>query len=347
MELNPLGKAICQYLADHPQSSSSEIYDGIGQMKSYATVKRELNELLQQQLIIATGKIKATKYSLHESYGMIVPVDRDEYFKQDIDQRKIKSSFDFQLIQKLQRLGPVFTGEESKHLDQLQLLFQQRIAKLSKELYQKEFERLAIDLSWKSSQIEGNTYSLLETERLLKEKITASGKTQDEAIMLLNHKAAIDYIMSHPDAFQPLSIRDIEDVHSLLMKDLNVPRNIRHSRVGITGTNYRPLDNEYQIREALEDMCRLVNQKVSVFEKALFALLLISYIQPFEDGNKRTARIMSNALLIHHGYCPLSFRSVDPIVYKEAMLIFYEQNNLIPIKQLFMEQFEFAVNTYF
>ncbi|HEX5111533.1 MAG TPA: hypothetical protein VFV79_01710 [Saprospiraceae bacterium] len=137
MELNPLGKAICQYLADHPQSSSSEIYDGIGQMKSYATVKRELNELLQQQLIIATGKIKATKYSLHESYGMIVPVDRDEYFKQDIDQRKIKSSFDFQLIQKLQRLGPVFTGEESKHLDQLQLLFQQRTAKLSKELYQK------------------------------------------------------------------------------------------------------------------------------------------------------------------------------------------------------------------
>lgn len=112
--------------------------------------------------------------------------------------------------------------------------------------------RLGIDLSWKSSQIEGNTYTLLETERLLLEQRTAEGKTRDEATMLLNHKAALDFIVAKPDYLQHLSIAHIEDIHSILARDLQVDRNIRHHRIGITGTNYRPLDNEYQIREALE-----------------------------------------------------------------------------------------------
>ena len=77
------------------------------------------------------------------------------------------------------------------------------------------------------------------------------------------------------------------------------------------------------------------------------ALLLISYIQPFVDGNKRTARIISNALLIENLYCPMSYRTVDTIDYKKAMLIFYEQNNFQPMKDIFMGQFEFAVKTYF
>ncbi|MCK4562112.1 MAG: Fic family protein, partial [Flavobacteriaceae bacterium] len=126
-----------------------------------------------------------------------------------------------------------------------------------------------------------------------------------------------------------------------------VSRNIRKHRVGISGTNYRPLDNEFQIREALSNMCDLVNEKESIFEKALLALMLISYIQPFVDGNKRTARIVSNAILMNHQHCPLSFRTVDSVEYKKAMLIFYEQNNLTAFKEIFISQFEFAVDTYF
>ena len=91
----------------------------------------------------------------------------------------------------------------------------------------------------------------------------------------------------------------------------------------------------------------LLNQKDEVFEKALLALVLISYIQPFMDGNKRTARIVSNAILINNYHCPISFRTVDSIEYKKAMLLFYEQNNLSAFKQIFINQFEFAVNTYF
>ena len=114
-----------------------------------------------------------------------------------------------------------------------------------------------------------------------------------------------------------------------------------------SGTNYRPLDNEFQIREAMEGTCRLVNDRGCVFEKALLILLMISYIQPFNDGNKRTARIVSNAILIASGYCPLSFRTVDSIDYKKAMLLFYEQNSIAAFKRIFIEQFAFAVKTYF
>ncbi|MGB0931794.1 MAG: Fic family protein, partial [Chitinophagales bacterium] len=211
----------------------------------------------------------------------------------------------------------------------------------------KELERLAIDLSWKSSQIEGNTYSLLETERLLKEKETAQGKAKDEAIMLLNHKDALDFITENPNYVSPLTVSRIEDIHSILIKELGIERNIRIRRVGITGTNYRPLENEYQIREALRDMCDLVNNRESVFEKALLLLVLISYIQAFTDGNKRTARIISNAVLISQDYCPISFRTIDSIEYKKAMLLFYEQNNIVAFKKIFIDQFEFAVKTYF
>ena len=206
---------------------------------------------------------------------------------------------------------------------------------------------MAIDLSWKSSQIEGNTYSLLETERLLKEKETASGKPKDDAVMLLNHKEALNFIIEHPDYVVPLNIRSMEDIHSILIKDLDVDRNIRQSRVGISGTNYVPLDNEYQIREALDAMCNLINMKENPLEKSLLSFVLLSYIQAFVDGNKRTARIVSNAVLIAAGYCPISFRTVDSIEYKEAMLIFYELNNISAFKRIFISQFEFAVKTYF
>lgn len=202
-------------------------------------------------------------------------------------------------------------------------------------------------MSWKSSQIEGNTYSLLETERLLKEKETASGKTKEEASMLLNHKEALDFLMENPNYINPISVSKIEDIHSILVKELALERNLRKRRVGISGTNYKPLDNEFQIHEALQSTCDIINNKKSVFEKALLALVLISYIQPFMDGNKRTARIVSNALLIRENHCPLSYRTVDSIDYKKAMLLFYEQNNISAIKEIFMQQFEFAVRTYF
>jgi len=338
---------IINFIKNKTSSSSKEIFDEAQITVSYATLKRILVNLKNQNLIITEGKGKNTKYSISPMYDLIYPINMDQYYKNEIDERIIKVGFNFSLIPDTLSKVNLFSTSELGKFRSLHNTFQKNIAQLSKMEYLKEFERLAIDLSWKSSQIEGNTYSLLETELLLKDKETASGKTKEEAIMLLNHKDAIDFIMLNPNYIHPLSLSKIEDIHSILIKDLGIDRNVRKKRIGISGTNYRPLDNEFQISEAISSACDLINKKTEPVEKALLALVLISYIQPFMDGNKRTARIVSNAILIQNNHCALSYRTVDSIEYKKAMLIFYEQNNISNFKEIFIQQTEFAVNTYF
>ncbi len=345
--LDVKSKKILEFIIENPSRSSKEIHDGLELEVGYATVKRVLTRLISDNLILTIGKGRGRKYVIGPAYELFYPIDVNIYFDKEIDEREIKDSFNFSLITEVLNKVKLFTGDELQHLTNLQKKYKENVSTLKESEYTKELERLAIDLSWKSSQIEGNTYSLLETERLLKEKETAEGKTKDEAIMLLNHKEALDFIIEDPTYVTPLTISRIEDIHSILIKDLGIDRNIRKRRIGISGTNYKPLDNEYQIKEALNDMCELVNERESVFEKALFLLVLISYIQAFVDGNKRTARIISHAILICNEYCPISFRTIDSVEYKKGMLLFYEQNNITAFKKIFINQFEFAVNTYF
>lgn len=342
-----ISREILQFLHYHPLSSRDEIAQGIGFEGSDATMKRLIATAVQDGEILVEGKARATRYRLSAQAHLLMPLNLDTYFAQDVDERQVQTSFNFDLIRTQLPAVTLFTDEEMALLQELQVEFRRHVGEMTDNEYRKEMERLGIDLSWKSSQIEGNTYSLLETERLLRESKTADGKTKEEAVMLLNHKDALRFILDNPDYLKVLTVSHIEDIHQLLTKELSVDKGIRHRRVGITGTNYHPLDNEFQIREAMRDTCDLINGKENIFEKALLTLVLLSYIQPFSDGNKRTARITSNAILIANGYCPLSFRSVDSIDYKKAMLIFYEQNNIFAFKQIFIDQFAFAVREYF
>ncbi len=345
--LNQRENIIIDFIKINGPNSSKEIFERIDISVSYATLKRILGKLIEDNYLAVQGLGKATRYSISPTYQVIQPIDIKAYYEIEIDDREIIEIFNFDIINEVLAKYSVFTDSELRILNELQSNFIQNISKLSENEYKKEFERLAIDLSWKSSQIEGNTYSLLETERLLREKETAAGKTKEEASMLLNHKEALDFIIENPNYLNPISVSKIEDIHSILVKELAVERNLRKKRVGISGTNYKPLDNEFQIHEALQNTCDVINKKTNVFEKALLALVLISYIQPFMDGNKRTARIVSNAILLSENYCPLSFRTVNSINYKKAMLLFYEQNNISNFKEIFINQFEFAVKTYF
>lgn len=338
---------ILQYLHYHPLSSRGDITAGTAFKGSDATLKRMIAAGIKAGDIVAEGKARATRYRLSPQAQLLMPLNLDTYFALEVDERQVQSSYNFELINGLLAETRLFSDKEQSHLDALQDEFRQHVSELTDNEYRKEMERLGIDLSWKSSQIEGNTYTLLETERLLRESKTAAGKTREEAVMLLNHKDALSFVLDNPDYLKELTVSHIEDIHQLLTKELSIDKGLRRHRVGITGTNYHPLDNEFQIREAMRDACELINSKSNIFEKALLTLVLLSYIQPFSDGNKRTARITSNAILIANDYCPLSFRSIDSIDYKKAMLIFYEQNSLYAFKQIFMEQFEFAVKEYF
>lgn len=338
---------ILNQLAERGELGRAELAEALPEPVSDATLKRTLQRLVQEGKLETTGRARATRYRLSAAGVLFGTVDLDAYFDVAPDERAARTGYNFDLIEHQLPQVALFSERERATLLSLQAEFERRLAEMTPAGKQRELTRLGIDLSWKSSQIEGNTYTLLETERLLREREEAEGKTREEAIMLLNHKAALDFIARHTDYLQELSVAHIEDIHSLLVQDLHVERNIRRRRVGIIGTVYRPLDNEFQIREALEAACRLVNGTTCVFSKALLTLVLLSYIQAFEDGNKRVARIAANAVLMAHGYCPLSYRSVNALDYKKAMLLFYERNNISAIKDIFMGQYAFAVNTYF
>lgn len=127
----------------------------------------------------------------------------------------------------------------------------------------------------------------------------------------------------------------MEELHAILVKDLSV-----------VGSAYRPLDNIYQIAEAVEALGRVISKISAPCAKALIALLGISYVQPFEDGNKRTARLAANAVLLAYGLAPLSYRSVEEDDYREAMLVFYELNSIMPFKKIFIDQYKFATQNY-
>ena len=135
-----------------------------------------------------------------------MPLNLDTYFAQDVDEREMQTSFNFDLIRQQLPAVHLFTDEEMERLNALQAEFRQHVNEMTENEYRKEMERLGIDLSWKSSQIEGNTYSLLETERLLRESKTADGKTKEEAVMLLNHKDALRFVLDNPDYLQQLTV---------------------------------------------------------------------------------------------------------------------------------------------
>jgi len=344
--LNKKQQAIIDFVRANQPVDRKTIYNGVSVKMGESTIRRHLLEMTPE-LIKTKGQGKARTYSISDAYELFVPVDLDVYYNLLPEERNAKKFFNFDLIPKVLNEADLFTEEEMEHLNALHDRYTKNIAPLSNIEYKKELEILAIDLSWKSGEIEGNTYTLLETEVLLKYQELAEGKKKNDAIMLLNHKDALDFIIAEPDYLKPLKISRIEDIHSLLIKNLGIERNIRKRGIKVGGTNYKPLSVRQQIVDVMQQMCNLVNTRDNVFEKTLLLLVLISYIQAFNDGNKRSARIISNAILMGHGYCPLSYRSVKASDYKKAMLLFYEQNNITEFKKIFINQYEYAVNKYF
>ena len=345
---NKRQELILDFIKDNPISKREDIETFLAKM-GYVTTKmtitRDLKLLLGNGDIEKSGQAKATVYTPSVKVSLLNDINIETYFAKDQDERLPHTiGFNFDIFSALQNL---LTDKEKIELEDLNNSYKAKRDNLSSTLLQKEFERLTIELAWKSSKIEGNTYTLLDTERLLNENISAKGKTKEETNMVLNHKKALDFVLKAPEYYKNITIAKIEELHKLLVNELDVSTGIRNGMVGIVGTNYKPLDNSYQIKEALKNLIEIINKTSNPIEKALIAVLMIAYIQPFEDGNKRTSRILSNAILLANDYCPLSYRSVDEIEYKKAVILFYEQNNATYFKQLFLEQFKQAVNKYF
>jgi len=345
-QINLRQQNILTFLFNKSTSTRSDIEKALGDNKaSRITVIRDLNHLIKLGLVEQSGGGKYITYRLKTGKELLIPINIDEYFQIKSDNRDIKYAKYNPII--IDNLSGLLTKKERVIFEQGRVKLGEKFKNLDPSLLKRELERFTIELSWKSSQIEGNTYSLLETEELIKNKREAKGHDKSEAIMILNHKSTFDAILEKKNNFKEISVADIKAIHAELVKDLGITTGVREAGVGITGTKYTPLDNKWQLDEALSNVVSLTRKLELIPEKALAFLAMISYLQPFNDGNKRTSRMVSNAILLANGYYPLSYRSVDEVEYKKALILFYEQNNIYHLKQIFIEQQKFAIENYF
>lgn len=346
-KLNQNQSLILNLFLKNGDLSSSFVHDEllkVGNDISLVTIKRELTELKVQGLLDSSGAGRSVTYAISTRGRLISDINAKEYCNIEPDKRFGMKNYNFDLVRSI--TDEIFSDIEIKNLNDATEIYRNNIKSISQTLEEKELERFVIELSWKSSKIEGNTYTLLDTEKLISRGIEAEGHSKTEAAMILNHKEAFKKIRENLSMFYTLKLSTIEEIHKILVKDLNVNYGLRERAVGVTGSIYKPLDNTHQIREAIESLCETVNNIKSPYTKAMTGLLGLSYIQPFEDGNKRTSRLVANAILLAKNCAPLSYRSVDEDEYRQAILVFYELNSILPFKKIFIEQYIFAAKNY-
>lgn len=154
-------------------------------------------------------------------------------------------------------------------------------------------------------------------------------------------------IWQNRSEFKTIQTSLITQLHQILTQKLGIHPGLRQHVIGITGSYYRPPDNQWQLQEYLDQLIELVNNLTFPLEKALSILALLAKLQVFADGNKRTARMLANAVLLSYDLFPISYRSIDINEYKQALIVFYETNNLFHLKRLFLEQHIYAQTNYF
>ncbi|MES2831438.1 MAG: Fic family protein [Pseudomonadota bacterium] len=209
--------------------------------------------------------------------------------------------------------------------------------------------QLLVDLSWESSRLEGNRYSRLETKTLIEAGVQADGKTQQEAVMILNHKKAIEFLVEVAPFDDPWH-RVIGNLHSLLMDGL-LPNEkalgaIRTCVVNIEGSVYHPWQVPIELERMYHTICDVGSTIEDPLEAAFFLFTQLPYLQPFEDGNKRTSRVSCNLPLARANYAPLAFIDVDDADYFGALLGLYEKADLSAAVDLFAWAYERSVQSY-
>lgn len=204
------------------------------------------------------------------------------------------------------------------------------------------FNRLLIDLSYNSSRLEGNTYSLLDTERLLIQGDSAEGKLDEEKIMILNHKEAIRFLVDNAAKID-ISMSTILSIHYLLSDGLVEPRyagKVRDHGVRIGGSSYIPIEEKHVLESLLEQVITKAAEIKDPFEQSFFLLTHLSYLQPFSDVNKRTARLCANIPLIKQNFVPQSFNDVSRDDYTSAIIAIYELQKTTPLAELYIYSYK-------
>ena len=225
-----------------------------------------------------------------------------------------------------------------------------RIAEQPAGTYARQIlNRLLIDLAWNSSRLEGNTYSLLDTKRLIEFGQEAKGKARLEAQMILNHKDAIEFLVDSADEIG-FNRYTILNLHALLANNLladpAAAGRLRHIAVGIEKSTFHPLEMPQLIEECFDQLLATAAAIKDPFEQALFVIVQLPYLQPFDDVNKRVSRLAANIPFIKGNLSPLSFTDVPRATYTEALLGVYELNKLELMKDVFIWAYERSAARY-
>jgi Fic family protein len=330
----------------HSPISLPELLLKLGENYSERTVRRWLTEWVKMGLVKKIGQKRATHYAFQHKVSEPPAIYFSSVSQKILGQVNIPYA-----LRKPLTYNPSWLKNYRPNIDTY------LEPPLAKQLYEagnrtknqkiagtyarQIYNRLLIDLSYNSSRLEGNTYSLLETKQLLLEGIDAPGKLDEEKIMILNHKEAIRYLVDNSNETN-IQETTIYTLHYLLSDGLVSPQyagKLRDHGVRISGSSYIPLENPRILHTHLKEICNKANQIINPYEKSLFLLAHIAYLQAFVDVNKRTARLSANIPLIVNNLVPLAFDGIQQEDYTSAMIAVYELNDIRPLVDLYVHSY--------
>jgi hypothetical protein len=345
-------------------ASLKEIESKIKRGVSKRTLQRRLSKLIERQLISVEGKTKARIYKLVKenlnneaiegkkiSYNEIIKlsaksIEIQKKIAKPIQLRKYVN-YNRKFLDKYKpNISSYLSESVKKHLKKIGKTDGERPA----GTYAKQiFNRLLIDLSWNSSRLEGNTYSLLETERLFEFSEVAEGKNLFDSQMILNHKSAIEFLVNTKSGVG-INKFSILSLHALLSENLlgnpDSCGRLRNIPVGIAKAVYQPTAIIQLIEECFDLIIKKAHEILDPFEKSFFLMVHIPYLQPFEDVNKRVSRLAANIPLIIENLCPLSFIDVPQDTYINGLLGVYELNKVDLLRDVFIWSYERSSQFY-
>ena len=351
-------KAVLEQRADG--ASLEQIEAAVSVAMSRRTLIRRLANMVEQGLVEKSGASRAARYRLPAT-PLIVQRSSETTVTQSapvVPLSKAAGEILRLVSQRPERRKPVgynrafldgyrpnrssyLTAAEKKHLAALGRTVDGEQA--AGTYAQQILNRLLIDLSWNSSRLEGNTYSLLDTQRLIENGEAAEGKGAKDAQMILNHKAAIEFLVQSVDD-TGFDRRTILNLHALLadnlLEDPTAPGRLRSESVGIGGSVFHPLALPQLIAECFDDLLATAAAITDPFEQAFFVMVQLPYLQPFIDVNKRVSRLAANIPLIKANLAPLSFVSVPNETYTKGMLAVYELGRVELLKDVFLWAYE-------
>jgi fido (protein-threonine AMPylation protein) len=340
MPLTLRQQSILKVLTTKPLSTTGLINEisRIGFEISEDTLQRELKQLLAFNFVNSSGSGPSRLHDL-TTLGRLHVVysdqDIDAWFNNN-DRAAVRYRLDIAVAISNYLAQDLFNNATQSIVAK----YRQFVASLDKDTLRRWQQKWLIEFAWKSSAIEGNSYSELETETLLLDKIEAGGKSHNEAVMIVNHQTAYDFIRANKASFKQITLEQVLKIHELLAKDLDVSFGIRKSPVRISGSKYIPLAHQQQLKDNLEKIIYAINQINEPLNKALSSVLLIAYLQPFIDGNKRTSRVLANGILESYNYPPLTFGNIEPTNYRRACIAFYELTDIRPMVRIITDSYK-------